>query len=180
MNEESYINVPANFPRPSHRGAVAGAHDKLLMKTYNGQLYPAGETPPEVFERWDAWSTSPRSSPSSLLSRKRESGPICWRPRFWPSIYRPTRARIWTLTCRHEEPKLKTLQKEARMKPQDDAPVPTRSHETHEPPRTALERRLLSVSQRNPTPPQTPEDTLKLIRQGRVAEMTPRQVGYED
>ena len=54
MNEKSYSNVPADFPRPSHRGAVAGVHDKLLMKTYNGQLYPAGETPPEVFTRWDA------------------------------------------------------------------------------------------------------------------------------
>jgi hypothetical protein len=65
------------------------------------------------------------------------------------------------------------------MKPRDDAPVPTRSQET-QPTRTAVERRVLSVSQLNPTRPQTPEDTLKLKRQGRVAEMTPRQAGYED
>lgn len=66
------------------------------------------------------------------------------------------------------------------MKPNDDAPVPSQNHEAHEPTRAAGERRVVCASQLKPTPPRTADDIRKLMRQGRVAEMTPRQAGCDD
>jgi hypothetical protein len=44
---------PADFPRPVHLGAVAGAQPKLLMTEYMGRYYSPGCTPPELQERWN-------------------------------------------------------------------------------------------------------------------------------
>lgn len=46
-------NVPADFPRPIHLGAVSGAQPKLLMTKYQGRYYAPGCTPPELQERWN-------------------------------------------------------------------------------------------------------------------------------
>lgn len=48
-----YAQVPPNFPRPVHYGAVAGVQPKLLLTSYNGKYYSPGCSPPELFERWD-------------------------------------------------------------------------------------------------------------------------------
>lgn len=50
--EDDYAQVPSDFPRPVHYGAVGGAQPKLLMTQYNGRFYSPGCTPPEVWERW--------------------------------------------------------------------------------------------------------------------------------
>lgn len=47
-----YAQVPADFPRPVHLGALPGAQPKLLMVAYNGRYYSPGCTPPEIWERW--------------------------------------------------------------------------------------------------------------------------------
>lgn len=48
-----YAQVPENFPRPVHMGALPGAQPKLLMLKYEGRFYSPGCTPPELWERWD-------------------------------------------------------------------------------------------------------------------------------
>jgi hypothetical protein len=60
MNKENeaksdtrYSKVPADFPRPDHLGAVAGAQPKLLLTGYQGRFYAPGCTPPKVWQRWD-------------------------------------------------------------------------------------------------------------------------------
>jgi hypothetical protein len=53
-DDAQYAQVPADFPRPVHRGAVPGVQPKLLMTQYKGRFYVPGCTPPEIFERWDA------------------------------------------------------------------------------------------------------------------------------
>lgn len=53
MEDAFYTKVPADFPQPIHRGAVAGVQPKLLMTQYNGRFYSPGCTPPEIFQRWD-------------------------------------------------------------------------------------------------------------------------------
>lgn len=67
------------------------------------------------------------------------------------------------------------------MEPQEDALVPAQGHDaSHEPVERAGSRRAFSLSQLEPTPPRTQDDIRRLMRQGRVAEMTPHQAGYED
>ncbi|MGZ8340267.1 MAG: hypothetical protein ACXWU9_11860 [Telluria sp.] len=51
--EARFAQVPADFPRPVHLGALPGAQPKLLMVKYNGRYYSPGCTPPELRERWD-------------------------------------------------------------------------------------------------------------------------------
>lgn len=50
-NDENF-NVPDDFPRPVHLGAVGGAQPKFLAVMYKGRYYEPGATPPEVHERW--------------------------------------------------------------------------------------------------------------------------------
>jgi hypothetical protein len=52
-DDARYAQVPADFPRPVHMGALPGAQPKLLMITYNGRYYSPGCTPPEIWGRWD-------------------------------------------------------------------------------------------------------------------------------
>jgi hypothetical protein len=67
------------------------------------------------------------------------------------------------------------------MKPQEDALVPAQGHDAvHKPIERSGSRRAFSLSQLVPTPSRTQDDILRLIRQGRLAEMTPHQAGYED
>jgi len=46
------FDVPADFPRPKHLGAVAGAQPKILATQYEGRFYNPGCTPPELFANW--------------------------------------------------------------------------------------------------------------------------------
>lgn len=48
-----FSKVPKDFPRPEHCGAVSGVQAKLLMTRWNGRFYLPGQTPPELYERWD-------------------------------------------------------------------------------------------------------------------------------
>jgi hypothetical protein len=48
----SEFDVPDDFPRPRHFGAVPGAQSKILAVEYQGRYYSPGCTPPELFERW--------------------------------------------------------------------------------------------------------------------------------
>lgn len=53
-NEEAkFAQVPADFPRPEHLGAIGGAQPKLLLTKHNGRFYRPGCTPPEIYERWN-------------------------------------------------------------------------------------------------------------------------------
>lgn len=52
-DDAKFEQVPVDFPRPVHHGAVPGAHPKLLMTRYKGRFYSPGCTPPELYERWD-------------------------------------------------------------------------------------------------------------------------------
>ncbi|GIZ51897.1 hypothetical protein [Noviherbaspirillum aridicola] len=52
-DEERYAQVPSDFPRPVHHGAVPGVQPKLLMTSYNSRFYIPGCTPPEIFQRWN-------------------------------------------------------------------------------------------------------------------------------
>jgi hypothetical protein len=52
-DDARYAQVPADFPRPVHLGALPGAQPKLLMVKYGGGYYSPGCTPPEIWERWD-------------------------------------------------------------------------------------------------------------------------------
>ncbi len=47
-----YAQVPDDFPRPQHLGAVPGAQPKILAVEYKGRYYPPGGIPPELHERW--------------------------------------------------------------------------------------------------------------------------------
>jgi len=46
------VQVPVDFPRPKHLGAVPGVQQKFLAVEYQGRYYSPGCTPPELFERW--------------------------------------------------------------------------------------------------------------------------------
>lgn len=46
------FDVPADFPRPVHLGAVPGAQEKFLATQYDGRFYPPGCTPPELHANW--------------------------------------------------------------------------------------------------------------------------------
>lgn len=52
-DDARFAQVPADFPRPVHHGAVPGVQPKLLMTQYKGRFYLPGCTPPELFQRWD-------------------------------------------------------------------------------------------------------------------------------
>lgn len=52
-DDTQYAQVPADFPRPGHHGAVPGVQPKLLMTQYKGRFYLPGCTPSELFQRWD-------------------------------------------------------------------------------------------------------------------------------
>ncbi|WP_323143576.1 hypothetical protein [Massilia phyllosphaerae] len=51
--EPDYSVVPPHFPRPEPHGSVSGYQSKVLLKMYDGKLYAAGCTPPELYARWD-------------------------------------------------------------------------------------------------------------------------------
>jgi hypothetical protein len=53
QDDARYTQVPADFPRPHHSGAVGGAQPKLLMTQYKGRFYTPGCSPPEIFQKWD-------------------------------------------------------------------------------------------------------------------------------
>lgn len=46
------FQVPDDFPRPQHWGAVPGAQAKFLAVEYQGKFYSPGCTPPELHKRW--------------------------------------------------------------------------------------------------------------------------------
>lgn len=46
------FQVPDDFPRPQHLGAVPGAQPKFLAVEYQGRFYSPGCTPPELHGRW--------------------------------------------------------------------------------------------------------------------------------
>lgn len=46
------FDIPADFPRPKHLGAVPGAQPKILATQYQGRFYSPGCTPPELYESW--------------------------------------------------------------------------------------------------------------------------------
>lgn len=46
------FDVPADFPRPKHLGAMPGAQPKILATQYEGRFYSPGCTPPELHARW--------------------------------------------------------------------------------------------------------------------------------
>lgn len=45
--------APADLPRPDYRGAVARMQDKLLLVEWKGRYYVPGQTPPQLYFRWD-------------------------------------------------------------------------------------------------------------------------------
>lgn len=49
---ETEFDVPADFPRPRHLGAVPGAQPKILVTQYQGRFYSPGCTPPELYGCW--------------------------------------------------------------------------------------------------------------------------------
>lgn len=49
-DDTKFEQVPVDFPRPMHRGAVPGTQPKLLMTSYNGRFYSPGCTPPAAQE----------------------------------------------------------------------------------------------------------------------------------
>jgi len=50
--EENWSNVPEDFPKPVHMGAIGGAQPKFLAVKFQGRYYEPGATPPEIYERW--------------------------------------------------------------------------------------------------------------------------------
>lgn len=46
------FQIPDEFPRPQHMGAVPGAQTKFLVVEYGGRFYSPGCTPPELYKRW--------------------------------------------------------------------------------------------------------------------------------
>ena len=69
-NDSKFEEVPIDFPRPLHHGAVSGAHPKLLMTSYNGRFYLPGCTPPELYRRWDACEDLARQLAEKSLESK--------------------------------------------------------------------------------------------------------------
>lgn len=69
-DEERYAQVPSDFPRPVHLGAIGGAQPKLLMVKYNGRFYSPGCTPPELYERWNNCEDLARQLATKSLESK--------------------------------------------------------------------------------------------------------------
>lgn len=65
-----FEQVPSEFPRPVHHGAIGGAQAKVLMTSYKGRFYPPGCTPPELFRRWDASEDLARQLAEKSLESK--------------------------------------------------------------------------------------------------------------
>lgn len=42
VDDAQYAQVPVDFPRPTHHGAVPGAHPKLLMDRVQGPFLRTG------------------------------------------------------------------------------------------------------------------------------------------
>lgn len=68
--EAKYAQVPVDFPRPLHLGAVSGAQPKLLMVKYQGRFYSPGCTPAELYERWDVCEDLARQLAEKSLESK--------------------------------------------------------------------------------------------------------------
>jgi hypothetical protein len=51
-HESEYAKLPPDFPRAVSTGTVPGTQPKILVVQYKGIFYPAGATPPELYERW--------------------------------------------------------------------------------------------------------------------------------
>jgi hypothetical protein len=49
----SDFSVPADFPGPGVHSSLAGFQPKLALTTCQGQFYPPGGTPSELYRRWD-------------------------------------------------------------------------------------------------------------------------------
>ncbi len=69
-DEARYAQVPADFPRPVHMGALPGSQAKLLMAQYGGRYYSPGCTPPELWERWDICEDLARQFCQKCLDNK--------------------------------------------------------------------------------------------------------------
>lgn len=69
-DDAKFEQVPVDFPRPTHHGAVAGAHPKLLMTSYNGRFYSPGCSPPELYQRWYASEDLARHLAEKALESK--------------------------------------------------------------------------------------------------------------
>lgn len=69
-DDAKFEQVPVDFPRPTHNGAVSGAHPKLLMTSYNGRFYLPGCSPPELYRRWDASEDLARQVAEKALESK--------------------------------------------------------------------------------------------------------------
>lgn len=65
-----FQQVPVDFPSPMHHGAVAGAHPKLLMTSYQGRFYSPGCSPPELFQRWSTCEDLARQLAEKSLESK--------------------------------------------------------------------------------------------------------------
>lgn len=55
LDDRTQLNdfqVPDDFPRPQHSGALPGAQPKFLTVEYQGRFYSPGCTPPELFAHW--------------------------------------------------------------------------------------------------------------------------------
>lgn len=69
-DQRKYAEVPSDFPRPQHLGAVPGSQPKLLMVKYDGRYYPSGCTPPELYDRWEACEDLIRQFVTASLETK--------------------------------------------------------------------------------------------------------------
>jgi hypothetical protein len=69
-DETKFEQVPIDFPRPVHHGAVSGAQPKLLLTSYKGRFYSPGCSPPELFQRWDACEDLARQLAEKSLESK--------------------------------------------------------------------------------------------------------------
>lgn len=69
-DEAKFSKVPTDFPRPIHIGAIAGVQPKVLTVEYKGRFYPAGCTPPEIYERWDICEDLSRQFAQKSLASK--------------------------------------------------------------------------------------------------------------
>ncbi|MDN4056478.1 hypothetical protein QPK32_25805 [Massilia sp. YIM B02763] len=52
QDENEYLEVPSDFPRPGLLGAIPGSQPKFIATQYKDKFYPPGCTPPEQYERW--------------------------------------------------------------------------------------------------------------------------------
>jgi len=84
-DESEYAKVPSDFPRGVSTGAVPGTQLKILVVQYKGTFYPAGSTPPEVYERWigceeiaQELASEAKRDKADKLTRRTESEMLQW------------------------------------------------------------------------------------------------------